>query len=90
LKDRESESLRRGKKMLGALKSGSAHIALAVWYNPLAGTRVLSGYLLYSCNGLTAFSQFPKGETLLNKRKREVQPERSSVARPWWGVSPGK
>jgi hypothetical protein len=36
--ERERESLRRGKESLGELKSGSTHIALAVWYKPLAST----------------------------------------------------
>jgi hypothetical protein len=35
---KERESLRRGKKSLGTLKSGSTHIALAVQYKPPAGT----------------------------------------------------
>jgi hypothetical protein len=34
---KERECLRIGKKSLGALKLGSAQIALAVQYNPLAG-----------------------------------------------------
>jgi hypothetical protein len=37
-RERERESLRRGKESLGELKSGSTHIALAVWYKPLAST----------------------------------------------------
>jgi hypothetical protein len=35
--ERERESLRRGEKILSALKSGFAHVALAVWYKPPAG-----------------------------------------------------
>jgi hypothetical protein len=60
----------------GALKSGSTHIALTVRYKPLAGTQVLSCSLLYSYNGLGAFHQFPKGETLLNERERQRERER--------------
>jgi hypothetical protein len=63
---KERERLRRGKK-----KSGSTHIALAVLYKPLAGPRVLSGCLPYSCNGLGSFPQVPQGETLLNERERK-------------------
>jgi hypothetical protein len=36
LKERELE-FKEKKKSLGALKSGSTHIALAVWYKPLPG-----------------------------------------------------
>jgi hypothetical protein len=53
------------------LKSGSARIALAVWYKPPTSPHVLSGCLPYSCNGLRAFPQLPKRETLLNKREIE-------------------
>jgi hypothetical protein len=71
--ERENESLRRGKKKksLGTLKLGSAHVALAVQYNPPSGVQVPSDCLPYRCNGLRAFPQFPKGEILLNKVERE-------------------
>jgi hypothetical protein len=66
------------KRSLGALKLRSTHVALAVWYKPLADPDFL-GCLPYSCNGLRAFPQVPEGETLLNeregKRERESQPE---------------
>jgi hypothetical protein len=35
-RERELEFKERKKKSLGALKSGSTHVALAVWYNPPA------------------------------------------------------
>jgi hypothetical protein len=70
----------------------------------LAGPQVLQGCLPYSCNGLRAFPQFPEVEILLNKgegeteteterdreREREVWPERSILARLWWGVLLGE
>jgi hypothetical protein len=59
------------KRSLGALKLRSTHVALAVWYKPLADPDFL-GCLPYSCNGLRAFPQVPEGEALLNKREREV------------------
>jgi hypothetical protein len=73
--EREREFKERGKKSLSTLKSGSTQVALPVWYNPPASIQVLSGCLPYSYNGLGAFPQFPKGETLLNKRERERERE---------------
>jgi hypothetical protein len=91
LKERELEFKERKKRSLGALMSGSTHVALAVWYKHLAGIRVLSDCLPYVCNGLGAFHQFPRGETLLNKteRERESQPE-SSTTVTFSGHSSGK
>jgi hypothetical protein len=61
--ERESYHLRRGKKKksLGVLKLGSTYVALAVQNNPSSGVQVSSDCLPYSCSGLRAFPQFPKG-----------------------------
>jgi hypothetical protein len=71
LNERELEFKETKKKSFGALKLGSAHVALAVWYKSPLGIRVPSDCLPYSCSRLGAFPQFPKGEILLNKTKRE-------------------
>jgi hypothetical protein len=81
-KEGGSRELRGKKKSLGPLKFGSTFVALAVWYKPSAGPRVLSGCLPYSCNGLGAFPQFTKGETLLNEREREREREKVGLKGP--------
>jgi hypothetical protein len=88
LKERELEFKERKKeKSLSALKSGSAHTALAVQYNPRMASEFPQIASLTAVLGLELFL-FPKGEALLNKtergREREGQPESSTIARPWW------
>jgi hypothetical protein len=92
----KGESLRRygseswqGKKASVHWGFSSAHVALAIQYNLLAGRWFLGLPTLTAVEGSELFPQVPKGEILLSQREkeRESQPKRSTIPKPWY--SPG-
>jgi hypothetical protein len=81
LKERESlrrtESRFERKKSLGALKSDSAHIAMAVQNKPLASNKFSWFACFTTVMGLELFFRFPREKpSLTKKRERERERER--------------
>jgi hypothetical protein len=74
LSERELEFKERKKeKSLGALKSGSAHVALAVWYNP--HPHLASEFPQIACCSAVVSSElflsFPREKPSLTRQKEE-------------------
>jgi hypothetical protein len=91
LRKREREFKER-KKSIGALKFSSTHIALAVQDKPVASPDFSQIACLTAVIVLELFFRFPREKPSLvkeRKREREGRPERSTIARLWWGGSPG-
>jgi hypothetical protein len=64
----------RGKR-LGALKSGSAHIALAVWYKPWPIPKFPGFACLTAGMGLELFLRLLRERPSLTERERERERE---------------
>jgi hypothetical protein len=88
LKERELEFKERKKKSLGALKSGSTYVALAVWYNPCLASEFPQLACLTAVMGSELFLSFLMEKSSLTRqrereRERKGQSESSTIARLW-------